>query len=189
METCDIQSLKERGKNPAKLGARRGNGGIQECKFLSAKNERDPEFGGQRSRAGKRPKKLLLGLLIGLFLWFCPQAWGADWKYSGETPDASYYYDAEDMVRQENVVRVWVKAVYSPEGRRKEAEKVGGDIGNVTDSIALEEINCKDKNHHTVALVVYSMEGKVVISDFRERGLDFILPASILEGFYKTLCK
>ena len=59
----------------------------------------------------------------------------------------------------------------------------------MTDSIALEEINCKDKNHRTVALVVYSMEEKVVISDFKERGLDFILPDSILEGFYKTLCK
>ena len=189
METYGIQSLKERGKKTAKIGVRRGNGGVQEYKFLSAKYERDPEFGGQKSRAGKRPRKLLLLMLSGLFLWFCPQAWGADWKYFGQTPDASYYYDAEDMVRQENIVRAWVKAVYSQEGRRKEAEKVGGDIRNVTDSIALEEINCKDKNHRTEALVVYSMEGKVVISDFRERGLDFILPDSILDGFYKTLCK
>ena len=189
METYDIQSLKEREEKPAELGVSRGNGGVQECKFLSAKDEKDPEFGGQRSRAGKRSRKLLLVMLSGLFLWFCPRAWGADWKYFGQTPDASYYYDAEDMVRQENVVRVWVKAVYSNEGRRKEAEKVGGDIRNVTDSTALEEINCKDKNHWTAALVVYSMEGKVVISDFRERGIDFILPDSILEGFYKTLCE
>jgi len=84
---------------------------------------------------------------------------------------------------------VWVKAVYSNEGRRKEAEKVGGDIRNVTDSTALEKINCKDKNHRAVALVVYSMEGKVVISDTRERKMDFILPDSILEGFYKTVCR
>jgi len=65
---------------------------------------------------------------------------------------------------------------------------MGGNLWNVTDSTALEEINCKDKNHWTAALVVYSMEGKVVISDTRERKMDFILPDSILEGFYKTLC-
>ena len=189
MDPYGIQSLKEREEKPAKLGAHRENGGVQEYKFLSEKDERAPAFGGQRSRAGKRPRKLLLVMLSGLFFFFCPKAWGADWKYVGESPNASYYYDAKDMVRQGNVVRVWVKAVYSPEGRRGEAEKVGGDIRNVTDSRALEEINCRDKNHRAVALVVYSMEEKVVISDFRERGLDFILPDSILEGFYQTLCK
>lgn len=189
MEAYNIQSLKEREEKPAKLGTRRGNGGVQEYKILSAKDERDPEFRGRISRAGKGARKLFLLILYGFFLFPCFEAWGADWKYFGQTPDASYYYDAEDMVRQENVVRVWVKAVYSNEGRRKEAEKVGGDIRNVTDSTALETINCKDKSHRAVALVVYSMEGKVVISDFRERGLDFILPDSILEGFYKTVCQ
>lgn len=127
-------------------------------------------------------------MLSGFFLWICPRAWGADWKYFGQSPEASYYYDAEDVVRQENVVRVWVKAVYSNEGREKEGEKMGGNLWNVTDSTALEEINSKDKNHWTVALVVYSMEGKVAISNSRERKMDFILPDSILEGFYKTLC-
>ena len=133
-------------------------------------------------------RKLLIVMLSGLFLWFCPRAWGANWKYFGQTPDASYYYDTEDIVHQENVVRVWMKAVYSPEGRKKEAEKMGGNLWNVTDSTALEEINYRDKNQWTAALVVYSMEGKVVISDTRERKMDFILPDSILEGFYKTLC-
>jgi hypothetical protein len=188
METHDIRSSKEGEENPAKLGAGRNHGGVREYKCHPAKDERNPAFGGQRSRAGKGPGKLLLVMLSGLFFFFCPKAWGADWKYIGESPNASYSYDAEDMVRQGNVVRVWVKAVYSPEGRRVEAEKVGGDIRNVTDSRALEEINCRDKNHRAVALVVYSMEEKVVISDFRERRLDFILPDSILEIFYKTLC-
>jgi len=128
-------------------------------------------------------------ILSGLFLWFCPGAWGADWVYFGQTPDATYYYEAGDIVRQESVIRVWVKAVYSEEGRRKEPEKVRGDIWNVTESTALEEINCKYKTHYAAALVVYSMEGKMVISDFRERGLDFILPDSILEEFYKTFCR
>ncbi len=127
--------------------------------------------------------------MSGFFLLSFPKAWGEDWKYIGETPQASYYYDAEDMVRQENVVRVWVRAVYSPEGRRMEAEKLGGDIRNLTDSRALEEINCGDKGYRAVAVVVYTMEGKVVISDFKERGLDFILPDSIWQGFYKTLCR
>ena len=31
------------------------------------------------------------------------------------------FYDAENMIHQENVVRVWVKAAYSEEGRLDEA--------------------------------------------------------------------
>jgi hypothetical protein len=142
-----------------------------------------------KSLPGKSPRKVWGLILSGVLLLSFPEAWGADWKYIGEGPLASYYYDAEDMVRQENVVRVWVKAVYSPEGRRVEAEKVGGDIRNLTDSRALEEINCRDKNHRAVALVVYSMEKKVVITDFQERGLDFVLPDPIWDRLYKRMCK
>jgi hypothetical protein len=143
----------------------------------------------RKSLAGKSPRNLWGLILSGFLLLSFPEAWGADWKYIGEGPLASYYYDGEDMVRQENVVRVWVKAVYSPEGRRVEAEKIGGDIRNLTDSRALEEINCRDKNHRAVALEVYSMEEKVVISDFQERGLDFVLPDPIWDGLYKRMCK
>lgn len=143
----------------------------------------------RKSLAGKSPRKLWGPILSGVLLLSFPEAWGADWKYIGEGPLASYYYDGESMVRQEKVVRVWVKAVYSPEGRRVEAEKIGGDIRNLADSRALEEINCRDKNHRAVALVVYSMEKKVVISDFQERGLDFILPDPIWDGLYKRMCK
>jgi hypothetical protein len=138
---------------------------------------------------GKRSRKLWGLILSGFLLLSFPEAWGADWKYLGEGPLASYYYDAGDVVRQENLVRVWVKAVYSPEGRRVEAEKIGGDIRNLTDSRALEEINCREKNHRAMGLVVYSMEEKVVISDFQERGLDFVLPDPIWDGLYKRVCK
>jgi hypothetical protein len=41
-----------------------------------------------------------------------------------------------------------VKAVCSKEGRRKEAEKMGGNLWNVTDSTALGEIKCKYKTHY-----------------------------------------
>jgi hypothetical protein len=143
----------------------------------------------KRSPTNPKERQLFLLILSAFFLFSPPKAWGADWKYIGETPKASYYYDAEDLVRQENVVRVWVRAVYSPEGRRMEAEKLGGDIRNLTDSRALEEINCRDKDYRAVAVVVYTLEKKVVISDFKERGLDFILPDSIWQGLYKTLCR
>ena len=68
METYGIQSLKEREEKPAKLGGRRGNGGVQKYKFFPAKDEGDPEFGGQRSRAGKGERKVFLLILCGFFL-------------------------------------------------------------------------------------------------------------------------
>jgi len=57
------------------------------------------------------------------------------------------------------------------------------------DSIALLEIDCKNKKHRVLALIVYSMGGKAVISDIRERERGFIVPESIFENLYKTVCK
>jgi hypothetical protein len=82
-----------------------------------------------------------------------------------------------------------VKAVYSEEGRLNEGRKLGGKYWNLTDSIVLLEIDCKNKRHRVLALIVYSMEGKAVISDIRERERGFIVPESILESLYKTVCK
>jgi hypothetical protein len=115
------------------------------------------------------------------------EVWGADWKYFGQTQSASYFFDVESMIRQENIVRVWVKAVYSEKGRLDEEGKLGGDYGNLTDSIALVEINCKNKWHHVSMVIVHSMEGKVIISEGGKRQQDFKIPESILESFCKTV--
>lgn len=78
-----------------------------------------------------------------------------------------------------------MEAVYSGKGGLKEAEKLGGENRNLTNSIALEEIDCKDQRNRVLALIVYSMEGKVIISDRKELDQDFLVPEAILESFYK----
>lgn len=133
--------------------------------------------------------KWLLVILSCTLLLGPTEAWGADWKYFGQTQTASYFFDVESMIRQENIVRVWVKAVYSEKGRLDEEGKLGGDYWNLTDSVALVEINCKNKWHHVSMIIVYSMEGKGIISGGREREQDFIVPESILESFCKTVNK
>ena len=90
-----------------------------------------------------------------------------------------------NMIRQGNIVKVWVRAVYTEEGRLDAERKLGGKYSNLTDSIALEEIECKKKRHRVLALIVHSMEGKVIISDFRELERDFTVPEAILETFCK----
>jgi hypothetical protein len=80
-----------------------------------------------------------------------------------------------------------VKAVYSEKGGLEEAAKLGGGYSNLTDSRALVEIDCRNKWHAVVALIVYSMEGEVIISGVRERERDFKIPESILESFCKSV--
>ena len=133
--------------------------------------------------------KCFLVILGGFFLFSYSNAWGAEWKYCGQTRKASYFYDAESIIRQENIVKVWLKAVYSEEGRSDEAEKLGGEYGNLTDSVALVKIDCKNKWKHVAMLMVYSMEGKAMISGFGERQRDFKIPGSILKSFYRMGCK
>ena len=133
--------------------------------------------------------KWLLVIMSGILPFGLIETWGADWKYYGQTQIASYFCDVESIIRQENIGRVWVKAVYSEEGRLDEGRKLGGKYWNLTDSIALLEIDCKNKRHRVLALLVYSMEGKAVISDIRERERDFTVPESILESFCKSVCR
>ena len=133
--------------------------------------------------------KWFLVILSGFFLFSYSNAWGAEWKDCGQTPKASYFYDAENLIRQENIVKVWLKAFYSEGGRSDEAEKLGGKYGNLTDSVALVKIDCKNKWQHVEMLMVYSMEGKAMISGFGERQRDFTIPGSILKSFYRMGCK
>jgi hypothetical protein len=70
-----------------------------------------------------------------------------------------------------------MKAIYSPEGRRREAEKVGGYIMNLTDSIALEEIDCKDKMHRVLTLI-----NPIITPPFATDCFQF--PRSILRWFF-----
>ncbi len=133
--------------------------------------------------------KWFFPILIGIFLLGYSKTGGADWKYCGQTQNASYFCDVESIIRQENIGRVWVKAVYSEEGRLDEGRKLGGKYWNLTDSIALLGVDCKNKRHRVLVLIVHSMEGEAVISDNRERERGFIIPESILESFYKTVCR
>ena len=133
--------------------------------------------------------KWLFQFLLGFLLLGYSETWGADWKYFGQTQLASYFYDDESIIHEENIVRVWLKAVYSEEGRLDEVKKLGGEYWNLTDSIALEEIYCKDRRHRVLMLIVYFMEGQAIISDIRRKERGFMIPGSILESLYKGVCK
>jgi hypothetical protein len=139
-------------------------------------------------------KKFLMIILSGTLLFAPGKIWGADWKYYGENQNASYFFDVASItlyknVIQQTIVKVWVKAVYSEKGRLDEKRKLGGNLSNITDSIAREEIDCKNKRQQVLALTVYSMEGEVVISGSRQRERLFAIPESILESFCKDVTR
>jgi Surface-adhesin protein E len=129
--------------------------------------------------------KRLLFILSCTLLLGLTEAGGADWKYYGQTQTASYFFDIDSISRQENIVRVWMKVVYSEKGRLEEAAKLGGKYINLTDSKALVEIDCRNKWHHVAVLLVYSMEGEVILLSGKQRDQNFIIPESILESFCK----
>jgi hypothetical protein len=133
--------------------------------------------------------KWLPVILSGILVFGLREAWGTEWKYYGQTQSASYFFDMESMVPQGNIIRVWVKAVYSEDRRLDEEKRLGGKNYNLTDSLALEEIDCKGKRCRVLALTVYSMEGEGAISGSREREMGFRIPESILEGFCKSVSR
>lgn len=91
-----------------------------------------------------KPLSVKLGvILIGLSIFGYAKAWGQDWRLYGQDSFASYYYDAEKIVRpSKNIVRVWGKIVYKKDGVTKLVARLGEGFKTTSFSIDLSELDC-----------------------------------------------
>ena len=72
-------------------------------------NDKQLLYPGELNESAKKVEKMkwLPIILNGTFLLGLTVTWGADWKYYAQTQTASYFFDGESIIDQENIVRVW----------------------------------------------------------------------------------
>lgn len=101
-----------------------------------------------------------------------------NWEYCIESNDSIWYYDKKNITRPtKNIVRVWVQVVYKEESIH---------------SKNLFEVDCIEKKNRILSFTLYDKDGGVKNSytpQADKLGWKFIVPGSVLEGVYETVCK
>ena len=132
--------------------------------------------------------KLSAVLVIGLIMTGYAEVWGADWKLYSRTDLGDYYYDAESLTRpSKNVVRLWTELFHSEEGKTQSMKVVGIEFGM---SVALQEIDCANNMSRLLRITHYDNDGMIIYSEsLAEPKWNYIIPESMADILYKTICK
>ena len=139
--------------------------------------------------------KSLLGKLgvIFLFVWLSiftySEVWGQDWRLYGEDPFASYYYDAEKVIRpSKNIVRVWGKVVYKKDGVTELVARLGERFKTTSFSIDLSEFDCLKGQYKELQRTFFSQRA-TYLGEQSDLSGGYVNRGSIQEKLQRIVCK
>jgi hypothetical protein len=134
--------------------------------------------------------RVKLGVIfIGLTIFTYAEAWGQDWRLYGEDGFATYYYDAEKIIRiSKNIVRVWSKVVFTKEGAAGLATRLGKGFKTLGFSIDLSEFDCVKGEYKELQRTFFSQRATYLGED-RNLLWGYVSQGSIQEKLYKIVCK
>jgi hypothetical protein len=134
--------------------------------------------------------RVKLGVIfIGLAIFTYTEAWGQDWRLYGEDGFATYYYDAEKIIRiSKNIVRVWSKVVFTKEGAAGLATRLGKGFKTLGFSIDLSEFDCVKGEYKELQRTFFSQRATYLGED-RNLLWGYVSQGSIQEKLYKIVCK
>ncbi len=142
----------------------------------------------------KSPVKLkVIILVVGLAIFGCAGRRAADWKLFAETQAdiGIIYYDAASITHpSKDIVRTWVRLVYSKDGVALQVKDLGKRYEDLSYTLSLLEVNCAAQKNRVLQSTSYSKDGKVISSNLSpQTEWSFINPGSTGEILYKTVCK
>lgn len=134
---------------------------------------------------------ILFVILVTVFS--CAKEQKDGWNIYASNNLGNFYYHIKSIERpSQNIVRVWVKEIYTEIGEIWMIGLLGSYFAKLSHRIALLEINCVDKQYCYVIDVYLSKDGNVLGSEsYRERKWESISEGKILEveNLYKAVCK
>ncbi len=134
--------------------------------------------------------KLGVIFIIGLALFGYADVWGQDWKLFKKTEDARFYYDKKDITHlTQNIVRVWIKQVYTKKGKIDMMNLVGSRYKSLNYSINSLEFDCGDKKVRFSSMVYYSKKGDVLDFENPPDKWEPIPANSMFDALSKKVCK
>jgi len=129
-------------------------------------------------------------ILIGLVIFGYAEAREESWKYVDQAYAGMYYYDADRIKRQsEDIVRVWMKVLYTENGVHNMVRLLGKNFETLSYAIALFECHCGDKKKEIVPMGFYSEDSKLLLSAKQISNWNFMSPDTIDEALCKILCE
>ena len=118
-----------------------------------------------------------------------------DWKYVIESKYSLQYYNPENIAYPSTgIVRGWLKIVPTEEGkeweiqRRKEKGLPIKGFENYDHEMELEEVDCSAKRIRLLSSVFYDTRGNVIDSFSGKGEWDHVVPESIGEAIYESMC-
>ena len=64
----------------------------------------------------RRKCGVIFGVIGYIVFFFCIEGWGAKWEPFAETVDFQASYDSENLTQTQDIIRVWVKYIYTEKG-------------------------------------------------------------------------
>ncbi len=134
--------------------------------------------------------KIKLGIFfIGLAIFTCTESWGQDWRLYREDGFATYYYDAEKIIRpSKNIVRVWSKVIYTKEGAMGLATRLGKGFRTLGFSINLSEFDCVNGEYKELQRTFFSQKA-TYLGEQNNLSWGYVNQGTIQEKLYKIVCK
>lgn len=132
-------------------------------------------------------------------IFIIPAAHGTEWFSIGEDMAGNeLFFDVESLVQHAGIVKTWMKAIYSDEGRKERIKdrvirKASVErYERLSYALELQEIDCVRKTFRILAYADYSSDGKILhksIMDLQpSEGWEPIAPDSMGEVVNKMVC-
>ncbi len=129
-------------------------------------------------------------IVIGFLIFGCAEVWGEDWKLFKKTEDAKFYYDKKDITHlTQNIVKVWIRQVYTKKGKIDMMNLVGPRYKGLSYSINSLEFDCGDKKVRFLSMAYYSKNGDVLDLENSPDNWEPIPANSMFDVLFKKVCK
>lgn len=127
--------------------------------------------------------------LIGLIIFGYAEVWGEDWRLYWEDPFASYYYDADQVIRpSKNIVKVWGKIVYTKNGVAESVARMGVRFKTTSFEINLSEFDCLQGQYKELQRTFFS-EKATNMGEQSNLSMSSVNQGSTQEKLFKIICK
>lgn len=133
-------------------------------------------------------------------LFLTSQIQGAEWLSIGKDMVGNeLFYDHEIQIkRSTDIIEIWMKVIYSDEGRKQRIkERITAKANveryeNLSYALELQQIDCTKKRFRIMAYTDYSSDGRMLYQFVSEQqtpeGWEFIAPDSMGARMYKIAC-
>ena len=109
-----------------------------------------------------------------------------------EALDLLFFYDPKSLSTSDNIVKVWVKLIFTERGKQDCIKRYGEKYKNLDHALGLFKIDCTKRKVQILSSIYYASDGSVINSyNYPESSTEWypIPPESGEEYLFKRVCQ